>query len=453
MRYLLCAQVGLLKKRNLVYLSPIYEQYKETFRPDRRDDWDTWFEKNRKVIVPLMQEGVVFPAIGLWDTVGSLGLPTTKLSKYGNPLHWMRDKYAYHDMTLSLNDHTNRALSPITSCTLLCLHISLLAQVPLIQHAFQALALDERRISFSPTVLATASKPRTEQQRKEQKSTGENYPIIEQCWFPGVHTDVGGGYKRGANDVSDLSLAWMVDRCTPFLSFRSKHLRRLSGTPTSVVEKGEDGSLNLVPDKDANKHELKSNRWGLSKLNDEYVRGLHWKIGGSEYRTPGEYFLGKKVVLVDRSGGEPVSTKTSLRTNEYMHPSVRARLIENLAAPKDPDWETYLPPALKGFRLRRDTNPAGWEVWMWVKTVTIKNEQGEDVKEEIAIPELWIEAAGEGTKSFLHSSSQFDNIVANPTAEKMTKEEQQEKINKQLETLDNKSWWDTAAGLAGRIWG
>ena len=34
-----------------------------------------------------------------------------------------------------------------------------------------------------------------------------------------MHTDIGGGYARGAYDISDLSLAWMVDRCAPFLIF------------------------------------------------------------------------------------------------------------------------------------------------------------------------------------------------------------------------------------------
>jgi hypothetical protein len=106
-------QVGLLKKENLLYLPPIYEKYKETFRPDKRAQWDAWFEENRSIIIPLMQENVIFPAVGLWDTVGSLGIPETRISKFtgSQPLRtWLNDKYGYHDMTLTLNDHTNRTL-------------------------------------------------------------------------------------------------------------------------------------------------------------------------------------------------------------------------------------------------------------------------------------------------------------------------------------------------------
>lgn len=54
-----------------------------------------------------------------------------------------------------------------------------------VQHAYHALALDERRPSFKPTRLNGA----------------------QEVWFTGVHTDVGGS---GAIGLSNISLRWML---------------------------------------------------------------------------------------------------------------------------------------------------------------------------------------------------------------------------------------------------
>lgn len=63
---------------------------------------------------------------------------------------------------------------------------------PHITHARHALAIHERRIEMEPTLL-----------RKWDRSR----QTVEQVWFPGAHSDVGGGYSDFglAND----SLAWM----------------------------------------------------------------------------------------------------------------------------------------------------------------------------------------------------------------------------------------------------
>ena len=34
--------------------------------------------------------------------------------------------------------------------------------------------------------------------------------VVEQAWFPGVHSDVGGGYAE--TGLSDITLQWMMDR-------------------------------------------------------------------------------------------------------------------------------------------------------------------------------------------------------------------------------------------------
>jgi hypothetical protein len=64
----------------------------------------------------------------------------------------------------------------------------------IIKHAFQALALDERRRPFAPAVW-------------ERKSTSRDTTTdLRQVWFPGAHSNVGGGYDD--QELANVSLAW-----------------------------------------------------------------------------------------------------------------------------------------------------------------------------------------------------------------------------------------------------
>ena len=98
--------------------------------------------------------------IGVWDTVGALGIPD-----HLGVLNLLEEpgKYKFHDTQLN----------------------------PLVKHARHAMAVDEMRQSFEPTLWT-----RTE---------GRD---VKQVWFPGAHSDVGGGYRE--TGLSDGALAWMV---------------------------------------------------------------------------------------------------------------------------------------------------------------------------------------------------------------------------------------------------
>lgn len=111
--------------------------------------------------------------IGVWDTVGALGIPGRFFK------HVTRGKYEFHDVALSSR----------------------------VDHAFQALAIDERRKAFAPTLWAAPPDQH-----------------MEQVWFPGVHSDVGGGYLEAG--LSDLAFLWMVERVsTCGLAFDEGYLR------------------------------------------------------------------------------------------------------------------------------------------------------------------------------------------------------------------------------------
>ncbi|MDQ6609749.1 MAG: DUF2235 domain-containing protein, partial [Bacteroidota bacterium] len=105
--------------------------------------------------------------IGVWDTVGSLGIP----------LPWYqlanRNKYKFHDVTLSST----------------------------IRNAYHALAIDERRALFSPTLWKKSKTVSNDPEHPQQ---------MEQRWFAGVHSNVGGGYADSA--LSNITLKWLMEK-------------------------------------------------------------------------------------------------------------------------------------------------------------------------------------------------------------------------------------------------
>ncbi|KUP92748.1 DUF2235 domain-containing protein [Tritonibacter horizontis] len=108
------------------------------------------------------QDQIGFRFIGVWDTVGALGIPDDKgvlRLVLGDPR-----KHGFRDTELGRN----------VAC------------------ARQALAMDERRQDFTPTLWTDWGPEQDVQQR----------------WFPGVHGDVGGSY--GDCGLGDLTLDWML---------------------------------------------------------------------------------------------------------------------------------------------------------------------------------------------------------------------------------------------------
>ncbi len=108
--------------------------------------------------------------IGVWDTVGRLGIPGELR------VPWQRDHYQFHDLRLSRR----------------------------VEYAYHALAIDERRRSFGPT-LWRRRPPNVQHDPLEHPAT-----VCEQRWFVGSHSDVGGGQSH--RGLSDLPLAWIRGR-------------------------------------------------------------------------------------------------------------------------------------------------------------------------------------------------------------------------------------------------
>jgi uncharacterized protein (DUF2235 family) len=101
--------------------------------------------------------------IGVWDTVGALGIPVSHVP-------FSRDYYRWHDTELS----------------------------KIVDYAYHAVAVDEQRKDYAVAVW-TKVKP-------------ENIEV-EQKWFIGAHSNVGGGYdKRPPDALPNIPLRWMQDK-------------------------------------------------------------------------------------------------------------------------------------------------------------------------------------------------------------------------------------------------
>ena len=181
---------------------------------------------------------------------------------------------------------------------------------PNIEYAFHALALDERRKPFSPTIW--------------EQPDGQALPrVMKQCWFPGVHANVGGGYEDSQS--ADITLAWMVNQLEFLLDFNWDYL--LEQHEMNVKYYKKVGQV-VRP-------------WGTGEINESYG-GLE-RIAGSQVRTPGFYTATDPITGKDT--GRPLRN-----TNESMHASVRIRWGgEGLDRE---DKGTYKPKALEGWTLR-----------------------------------------------------------------------------------------------------
>lgn len=101
--------------------------------------------------------------IGVWDTVGALGIPLGVLKDVNMKF------YEFHDTKLS----------------------------GIVENAYHAIAIDEHRLDYDVCLWNPDTAP---QQRLEQR------------WFIGAHCDVGGGYKD--RRLSDMTLRWMQDKAS-----------------------------------------------------------------------------------------------------------------------------------------------------------------------------------------------------------------------------------------------
>lgn len=146
--------------------------------------------------------------LGLWDTVSSVG-------------------WAWHPQYLQFT-----------------------AENPIVEVVRHAVALDERRAYFRQN-LWTDKPPATQD--------------VQQVWFPGVHCDVGGGYKEPEAGLSKIALKWMVEQAEAFgLRFQPK--------AKAAILPAQDTAQYVAPSVTALKHESLHGAWWIVEYVPKRIR-------------------------------------------------------------------------------------------------------------------------------------------------------------------------------------
>jgi hypothetical protein len=83
--------------------------------------------------------------------------------------------------------------------------------------------------------------------------------VLEQVWFSGVHSDVGGGY--GASGLSDIALLWMMAKAGSF----GLHVRQPPTATQAVqdVSPNESAEVTVAPDPLGAVHESRKSFYRL----------------------------------------------------------------------------------------------------------------------------------------------------------------------------------------------
>jgi hypothetical protein len=162
--------LGLLRKSEMTNLDEAWDYYRQP--KEWRADEQQLFLANFDDRPDYLKGGnVAIKCIGVWDTVGALGIPNT---------HVCQQQYQFYDTELG----------------------------PAVEHAYHALALDEARKNFEPAIWS--------------KSPSAANQKLEQVWFPGVHSNIGGGYPE--HGLSDAALFWMCSKVDRLLDLDEDQL-------------------------------------------------------------------------------------------------------------------------------------------------------------------------------------------------------------------------------------
>ena len=184
---------GILPKSRPELIKKAYNIYKIEDDVKRKQQADDFVSRHHN-------QWTKIKFLGVWDTVDALGLPLKKLNTF---IDWMpMFRHKFHNLTLSES----------------------------VEHARQALAIDDERLIFHPKIWD-----------KEIK----DYQTMKQVWFCGMHTDVGGGYKE--QELSDIPLIWMIEEAKKVsLKIYPKHRVIIKPDPNGLMHDSRKGFPNSL---------------------------------------------------------------------------------------------------------------------------------------------------------------------------------------------------------------
>ncbi|TKX26320.1 hypothetical protein C1H76_1282 [Elsinoe australis] len=310
-------EIGVLTKAGSQFLPEIYKDVQNRRNPDYKPVQPNKPFRNKpsagdpRYKAELRRRGytvlgVPIKVVGVWDTVGSLGTPS---------IGWL-DK-------VGLQGSASKQMSFYDTKLVNC-----------IENAFQALALDEKRAAFSPSLW---------------EKMPDNKTRLRQVWFPGVHSNIGGGYDD--QELSNITLAWMMSQVREMIDLDLDYVLDEQEKTEEYYEKNDE----------------KPRPWSFGKIWNSFS-GIYM-LGGQRQRSPGRYY-----VLEPRTGVE--TDEPLMDTHEYIHPSVRSRI--KLGGPGVDDRGTYGPGSMKDWKLMIEPGDDGgrpdifWELKTKQSNVTTR---------------------------------------------------------------------------------
>ncbi|WP_420548320.1 T6SS phospholipase effector Tle1-like catalytic domain-containing protein [Curvivirga sp.] len=168
-----------------------------------------------------------------------------------------------------------------------------------VEEALHLVSLDEQRLAFRPTLMQAESR-------------------VTEIWFPGVHSDIGGGYFH--DGLSDITLQFMCEE------MKRRKLNMAFRTPQKIAQK-----------------EFKNNKYGLGPEDIEIIPRvdgkLHW------HKRPANAFLKNRNILKCISGADASSNQKPL--------------IHTSAFQRAQKFNDYYPTALNEGQLYQEVNDKG----------------------------------------------------------------------------------------------
>ncbi|KAJ5467614.1 hypothetical protein N7475_005366 [Penicillium sp. IBT 31633x] len=280
----LISDIGICRKQDLNQFPDLWEVYKKN-KPDERfycsDLWFEWMDGKADENQGARGDHFVFEkrpegdwaqegsrdveVVGVYDTVGAIGMPEVLGVKLPSWLVWWSDKAGWQNIGLSPSKYAKISPSFFLLVSLL-LHSKQTTDTRSsdVKHAFQALALDEHRNAFSPTLWwlhkfgnVTSEQIETQKQAVESKAQEwdtilqeairlkdsgratdeevnnaarklnatsralnqetrkwiklqddykhQQHPrTLRQVWFPGYHVNIGGGSEDTLENEGDM---------------------------------------------------------------------------------------------------------------------------------------------------------------------------------------------------------------------------------------------------------
>ena len=198
-----------------------------------------------------------FPQIyfmGLWDTVASVLVPR-------------RDRFLIPSVR----------------------HLAFTDENSMVERVSHAIAIDERRRMFRAYHWKEGGKYRT----NPYNDASERDQDVQQTWFVGAHSDIGGGQKEETSGLSKITLNWMIDEAGPGLRVITQTRNQIAN---GSQRKGSGWDY-CEPDPTAPIHPSLKGVWWILEIIPKWVKlrewpkrisvmGLYWPFGEPRFIEP-----------------------------------------------------------------------------------------------------------------------------------------------------------------------